>query len=90
MKTMPRWWMAWAMLGVASVRGQDGSLPGTGPLEGMAPADRSSAMVAGIGRFLDRQGEKAVEERPMRWARDFTNRGAYERSVAPQRERLAK
>ena len=65
-------------------------LPGTDPLDELPPADRSIAMVQGIGKFLDGQAEKAIAERPARWARDFSGREAYEKSVQPQRERLAK
>jgi len=65
-------------------------LAGTEALELVPPEDRSEAMVAGISQFLDRQTEKAAAERPSRWARDFSSREAYERSIQPQRDRLAR
>ncbi len=46
-------------------------LPGTQPLE--TPDDLSATMVAGIGRYLDREIARAVEVRSQRWkTRDAT------------------
>jgi len=36
-------------------------------------------MVTGISKFLDGQAEKAIAERPARWACDFSSREAYEK-----------
>jgi dienelactone hydrolase len=61
-------------------------LPGTQPLT--LAGDLSSQMVAGIDRFLDQQTEVAAAERASFWKRDLSSRDAYEKSVAPNRERL--
>jgi dienelactone hydrolase len=50
--------------------------------------DLSVRMVEGIDRFLMRELEQSVAERPRHWKRDGTSRAAYEASVQPNRERL--
>src|SRR6266487_2117040 len=65
---------------------QDATLPGTKPLE--LPGDLSAQMVGGIDKFLLREIERAAVERTNFWKRDFSSREAYEKSVAPNRERL--
>jgi dienelactone hydrolase len=45
-------------------------------------------MRAGIDRFLAREFERAVKERSRYWKRDLSSPESYERSVAPNRERL--
>ncbi|MBI4326290.1 MAG: dienelactone hydrolase family protein [Chloroflexi bacterium] len=45
-------------------------------------------MVEGIDRFLMREIERSVAERPKLWQRDFSSRDAYEKSVQPNRDRL--
>lgn len=62
------------------------ALPGTSPLT--LSGDLSAQMVAGIDRFLDRQTEAALGGRAGFWQRDLASREAYEKSVAPNRERL--
>ena len=61
-------------------------LPGTVPL--LAKGDLAAEMVAGIDRFLDRETTSVAAKRSARWQRDLTSREAYEKSVAPNRERL--
>jgi dienelactone hydrolase len=64
-------------------------LPGTSPLT--MDGDLSAQMIAGIGRFLDRETVAAVSARASRWQPDLSgNRTAYERSVQPNREHLAR
>ncbi len=63
-------------------------LPGTRPLE--ADGDRAVPMVAGIGRFLDRELAASIGQREQYWKPDFASREAYEKSVRPNRERLAR
>ncbi len=65
---------------------QDATLPGTKPLD--FQGDLSAQMVAGIDKFLLRELERAAVERTNFWKRDFSSREAYEKSVAPNRERL--
>ncbi len=61
-------------------------LPNTQPLT--LQGDLSAQMVAGIDRFLTRETEQAIGERPKHWQRDFSSVAAYERSIQPNRERL--
>ncbi|RPH45470.1 MAG: hypothetical protein EHM91_07640, partial [Planctomycetota bacterium] len=61
-------------------------LPGTAPLD--KQGDLSAEMVAGIDRFLLREIEGSVEKRAAFWKRDTSTKDAYEKSVAPNRERL--
>ncbi len=72
-----------------AVRGQAAAtLPGVQPLA--MEGDFSAQMVAGIDRFLMREIERSVQERPKFWQRDSSSREAYEKSVQPNRERLRK
>ena len=72
-----------------ATRAQDAApLPGTKPLT--TPGDLSAQMVAGIDKFLLREIARAAVGRTHFWKRDFTSREAYEKSVAPNRERLRK
>jgi dienelactone hydrolase len=52
------------------------------------PGDLSPQMVAGIDQFLMRELDQSIERRAQHWQRDFSSRPAYEKSVAPNRERL--
>ncbi|HYV32419.1 MAG TPA: hypothetical protein VEO53_15115, partial [Candidatus Binatia bacterium] len=64
------------------------TLPGTQALT--VQGDLSAQMVEGIDTFLMREIEHSVEERPKFWHRDFSSPEAYEKSVAPNRERFRK
>jgi dienelactone hydrolase len=61
-------------------------LPGTKALT--AEGDLSAQMRAGIDRLAARENQRAARERGQFWKRDLSSREAYERSVAPNRERL--
>jgi dienelactone hydrolase len=61
-------------------------LPGTEPLT--AHGDLAADMVAGIGRFLDRELAASVERRQEFWDRDLSSHAAYVESVAPNRDRF--
>ncbi len=65
-----------------------GPLPGTALLE--TQGDLAEQMVAGIDRFLLREIDASVDKRARHWKRDFSSREAYDKSVAPNRARLAK
>lgn len=65
-------------------------LPGTRIWNDPQAKEPSSAMVAGIARFLDRKLAESVESRREKWKGDFSSPGAYERSIAPNRARFAK
>ena len=47
-------------------------------------------MRAGINRFVDRETARSVDERAKRWKRDPSSTEAYEKSIAPNRQRLRK
>lgn len=63
-------------------------LPGTASLtlEGLPGA----LMVEGIDRYLDRALADSVQRRAEHWNRDFSSRQAYEASIRPNRDRLAR
>lgn len=61
-------------------------LPGTTPLELDRPLDE--VMVDGIAKFALREIEASVERRAKLWNRDYSSRDAYEKSIAPNRERF--
>ena len=63
-------------------------LPGTAPLD--KQGDLSTELVAGIDRFLLREIDSSIEKRAAFWKRDTSTKEAYEKSVAPNRERLKK
>jgi len=71
-----------------ALRAADGPepLPGTAPLVLDRPLD--VVMVDGINRFAERALAESVAQRAQRWHRDFSSPQAYEKSVAPNRERL--
>lgn len=62
-------------------------LSGTAPLT--ISGDLSTQMVAGIDRFLLRETERALVERPRFWARNPASPAAYAASVQTNRWRLA-
>ena len=84
-------WIAGALM-IASCSGlavaDDKVLPGTEPLE--ARTDLASDMLAGIDRYLTRQLATSVEQRAASWKPDTSSPQAYERWLAPRRERLAR
>jgi hypothetical protein len=63
-------------------------LPGTAALTGQA--DFAAQMVDGINDYLVRASTASPGARAALWKRDYTSAGNYERSIAPNRERLKK
>jgi len=61
--------------------------PGTQPLT--IEGDIASQMIDGIDRFLLREIEASVEDRTKHWNRDFSSSEAYNKSIEPNRKRLA-
>lgn len=63
-------------------------LPGTALLtwEG----DLADRMMDGLHTFVDRKIARAIEDRGLLWKRDASSPAAYERSLAPHRDRLRK
>ena len=65
------------------------SIPGTNPLT--LDGDLSAQMIQGIDRFLLREIDRSATERGKFWKSDLAGDGAaYEKSVAPNRARLAR
>jgi dienelactone hydrolase len=62
-------------------------LPGTAPLT--LEGDIASQLVDGADAFLLRRIEASVAERAKHWRRDLSSREAYDRSIEPNRQRLA-
>jgi len=62
-------------------------LPGTRPLT--MEGDIASQLVAGVDKFLLREIDKSVERRAKHWKRDFSSAEAYNKSIEPNRKRLA-
>ena len=62
------------------------TLQGTQPLQIDRPLD--VVMVEGIDRFCLKEIAAAQAQRESRWFRDFTNTSAYEKALAPYRERF--
>ncbi len=63
-------------------------LPGTEELK--REGDLAAQMVQGIRRYLRAATAESVEKRRSLWRHDFSSREAYERSIAPNRERFGK
>ncbi len=63
------------------------TLPGTEPLT--FEGDLASEMVAEIDRFLLAALERAIDQRPAHWDRDFASADDYAASVETNRRRLA-
>jgi hypothetical protein len=66
---------------------QELPLPGTQPLT--IRGDIASDLVAGVDKFLLSETEDSVEGRARFWRRDFSSEEAYNRSIEPNRRRLA-
>jgi dienelactone hydrolase len=62
-------------------------LPGTKPLT--MEGDIASHLVAGVDKFLLAEIDKSVERRAKHWKRDASSHENYNKSVAPNRQRLA-
>src|ERR1051325_5289917 len=75
-------------LGLGTSQAAVQPLPGTHALE--MQGDLSAQMVAGIGRFLDRETANSRSERKRLWEYDFSSAEAFQRSVEPNREHLRK
>jgi dienelactone hydrolase len=63
-------------------------LPGTKPLT--MEGDIASQLVEGVDKFLLRKIEESVGKRERHWKRDFSSAEAYNKSIEPNRKRLAK
>src|SRR5262245_21369875 len=80
--------VALAALALALARCPAQPLPGTKTWENQG--NPAADMVAGIGRFLDRELAASVERRQAKWHRDTSSAEAYARSIEPNRARFLK
>jgi len=62
-------------------------LDGTKPLK--MQGDIAAQLVDGVDKFLLREIDKSVERRARHWKRDFSSPEAYDKSIEPNRKRLA-
>jgi dienelactone hydrolase len=77
-----------ALIFIAAAAAQDQPpLPNTAPLTWHD--DLASRMVAGIDRFLLNETEKSQDRRAQFWRRDFSSADSYQKSLEPNRQRLA-
>ena len=67
--------------------GEVSPLPATRPLT--TKGDIASELVDGVDRFLLKEIEKSVGRRARHWKRDFSSPEAYNKSIEPNRKRLA-
>jgi dienelactone hydrolase len=63
------------------------TLPNTKPLT--MQGDIAAQLVEGVDKFLLREIDKSVERRARHWKRDFSSPEAYNKSIEPNRKRLA-
>src|SRR5437588_8306905 len=63
------------------------TLPATKPLT--MQGDIAMQLVEGVDKFLLREIDKSVERRARHWKRDFSSSEAYNKSIEPNRKRLA-
>jgi dienelactone hydrolase len=63
------------------------TLPNTKPLA--MQGDIAAQLVEGVDKFLLREIDKSVERRARHWKRDFSSPEAYNKSIEPNRKRLA-
>ena len=85
---MTRMILVWlALCGVVTADSPD-TLPNTQPLTW--DDDLADRMMDGLHRFVERKIEHAVANRQQFWKRDTSSPEAYEKSIAPNRERLKK
>jgi len=73
--------------GLRAAEGPPAVLPGTEPLT--LEGDVASHLVDGVDRFLLAEIAKSVERRAGHWKRDLASPEAYEKSIEPNRQRLA-
>lgn len=77
-------------MGLATARGDDLSppLPGTEPLTW--DGDLADRMMTGLHKSVEARIATAIEKRDFQWHRDTSSAEAYEKSIAPNRQRLRK
>src|SRR5438067_4341346 len=80
------------LLALPRARPEEKSVEPT-PLLGTKPltmkGDIASKLVDGVDTFLLKEIGKSVERRARHWKRDFSSAEAYNKSIEPNRKRLA-
>lgn len=80
--------ICWAILGSHAIAAEPANtLPNTQPLT--IEGDIASHLVDGVDRFLLRKLDESVAKRESHWHRDFSSPEAYQKSIEPNRQRLA-
>ena len=85
---MTRGLLVWLILCGTVAAEVPATLPNTQPLTW--DDDLADRMMDGLHRFVERKIEHAVANRQQFWKRDTSSPEAYEKSIAPNRERLKK
>lgn len=82
-----------AFMSSCQFTGLENRAPAAEPLAGTEPltveGDLAALLVEGVDRFLLREIDKSVERRGPHWRRDFSSAEAYDKSIEPNRRRLA-
>ena len=79
--------LSWSLPSPAQENKPGEPLAGTKPLT--MEGDIAAQLVAGVDKFLLREIEPSVERRAKHWKRDFSSPEAYDKSIEPNRKRLA-
>lgn len=82
------WRCLWFAVGcvVLSPAGVADPLPGTAALE--MQGDIADQLLAGVDAFLNQATAASAKNRARHWRRDVSSREAYEKSIAPNRDRF--
>lgn len=75
------------LLALVGTMGAADLLPGTQPIQ-WPEADLSTRLMDGAHAFVERKIAEAPARRAQFWARDLSSAEAYEKSIAPNRERF--
>ncbi len=73
--------------GVTTLSPPGEPLAGTEALQ--MEGDIAAQLVDGVDRFLLKKTRESLDQREKHWQRDFSSREAYEKSIQPNRKRLA-
>jgi dienelactone hydrolase len=82
-----------ALLAATAAAGEPKAVKNGDPLPGTQrltrEGDIAEQLVAGVDKFLLREIDKSVGRRARHWKRDFSSEEAYNKSIEPNRKRLA-
>jgi cephalosporin-C deacetylase-like acetyl esterase len=77
-------------MGLATARGDDLAEPVPGTESLTWEGDLADRMMVGLHKFVEAKIATAIQKRDFQWDRDTSSREAYEKSIAPNRQRLRK